>query len=100
MPQDPDHDVVSATEAEQDQLRRSLSNRHIQLIAIGGAIGTGLFMGSGRSIHVAGPSIMVVYAVVGFIIGGFSSWPLFVGGKSLLAFFSTFRYRDTRSLCP
>ncbi len=68
MPQDPDHDVVSATEAEQDQLRRSLSNRHIQLIAIGGAIGTGLFMGSGRSIHVAGPSIMVVYAVVGFML--------------------------------
>lgn len=61
------HDVVA--QAEKDgQLRRSLSNRHIQLIAIGGAIGTGLFMGSGRSIHVAGPSIMIVYAVVGFML--------------------------------
>ena len=62
-----EHDVVAQKE-EDGQLRRSLSNRHIQLIAIGGAIGTGLFMGSGRSIHVAGPSIMIVYAVVGFML--------------------------------
>ncbi|MGO1592203.1 MAG: amino acid permease [Ancrocorticia sp.] len=62
-----DHDVVAEAE-ESGTLRRSLSNRHIQLIAIGGAIGTGLFMGSGRSIHVAGPSIMIVYAVVGFML--------------------------------
>ncbi|MFT0848958.1 amino acid permease [Actinomycetaceae bacterium L2_0104] len=68
MSQDPDYDAVAATEADHNELRRSLSNRHIQLIAIGGAIGTGLFMGSGRSIHVAGPSIMVVYAVVGFML--------------------------------
>ncbi|MCI2178810.1 MAG: amino acid permease [Ancrocorticia sp.] len=61
-------DIVASTEAAQNQLRRSLSNRHIQLIAIGGAIGTGLFMGSGRSIHVAGPAIMVVYAIVGFML--------------------------------
>ncbi|VFS53963.1 D-serine/D-alanine/glycine transporter [Moellerella wisconsensis] len=39
--------------AEKNQLRRSLSNRHIQLIAIGGAIGTGLFMGSGKTISLA-----------------------------------------------
>ncbi len=68
MPKNIDYDVVAAVETEHNQLRRSLSNRHIQLIAIGGAIGTGLFMGSGRSISVAGPSIMVVYAVVGFML--------------------------------
>lgn len=34
-----------------DHLQRSLSNRHLQLIAIGGAIGTGLFMGSGKTIN-------------------------------------------------
>ncbi len=32
-----------------DHLQRKLSNRHLQLIAIGGAIGTGLFMGSGQN---------------------------------------------------
>ena len=35
--------------SEQQQLRKSLKNRHIQLIALGGAIGTGLFYGSSRS---------------------------------------------------
>ena len=45
-----------------DDLQRNLSNRHIQLIAIGGAIGTGLFMGSGKTISLAGPSILSVIA--------------------------------------
>lgn len=53
----------------QDQkLKRGLTNRHIQLIAISGAIGTGLFMGSGRTISMAGPSIVLVYAIIGFFL--------------------------------
>ena len=47
---------------------RALSNRHIQLIAIGGAIGTGLFMGSGKTISVAGPSVIFVYMIIGFML--------------------------------
>ena len=39
----------------QHDLQRHLTNRHIQLIAIGGAIGTGLFMGSGKTISWPGP---------------------------------------------
>lgn len=46
-------------------LERSLQNRHIQLIAIGGAIGTGLFMGSGQTVSMAGPAIIFVYMIIG-----------------------------------
>ncbi|RKW70118.1 amino acid permease [Galactobacter caseinivorans] len=51
-----------------EELSRSLTNRHIQLIAIGGAIGTGLFMGSGKTISVAGPSVILVYMIIGFML--------------------------------
>ena len=44
--------------SENQNLSRGLKNRHVQLLAIGGAIGTGLFLGAGRSIHLAGPSIL------------------------------------------
>lgn len=49
-------------------LQRSLSNRHLQLIAIGGAIGTGLFMGSGKTISLAGPSILFIYMLIGLMV--------------------------------
>lgn len=49
------------------QLQRGLKNRHIQLIAMGGAIGTGLFLGSAEVIQSAGPSIILGYAIGGFI---------------------------------
>ena len=59
---------VADPDAAVPQLRRDLSNRHIQLIAIGGAIGTGLFMGSGRTISHAGPAVLVVYGIIGFFV--------------------------------
>lgn len=49
-------------------LRRDLAHRHIQLIAIGGAIGTGLFLGAGKTISLAGPSVILVYAIIGFFL--------------------------------
>jgi len=53
---------------EAGELQRSLSNRHLQLIAIGGCIGTGLFMGSGKTISLAGPSILFIYMIIGLMI--------------------------------
>ncbi|MGO1337307.1 MAG: amino acid permease, partial [Leuconostoc fallax] len=50
----------------QDGTVRGLSKRHVQMIAVGGTIGTGLFLGAGNSISKTGPSILVVYAVLGF----------------------------------
>lgn len=55
-------------QGDDTHLARNLSNRHLQLIAIGGAIGTGLFMGSGKTISLAGPSILLVYAIIGFML--------------------------------
>ena len=52
---------------EPTNLQRGLKNRHIQLIAMGGAIGTGLFLGSAQVIQSAGPSIILGYAIGGLI---------------------------------
>lgn len=54
------------TQAGQE-LKRGLSNRHIQLIALGGAIGTGLFLGIAQTIRLAGPGVLLGYAIAGFI---------------------------------
>ncbi len=59
---------TASTHETPDKLQRNLHNRHIQLIAIGGAIGTGLFMGSGKTISLAGPSIIFVYMIIGFML--------------------------------
>jgi AAT family amino acid transporter len=52
----------------QENLSRSLRNRHIQLIALGGTIGVGLFLGSAKAIHNAGPGLLLGYAVAGVFI--------------------------------
>ena len=60
--------VDGTADGDDQHLKRALSNRHIQLLAIGGAIGTGLFMGSGKTISVAGPSVIFVYMIIGFML--------------------------------
>jgi amino acid transporter, AAT family len=49
-------------------LSRNLRSRHIQLIAIGGTIGVGLFLGSAKAIHNAGPGLLLAYVVGGVAI--------------------------------
>ena len=49
-------------------LTRSLQSRHIQLIAIGGTIGVGLFLGSAGAIHKAGPGLLLSYVIGGTAI--------------------------------
>ncbi|MFF7964645.1 amino acid permease [Streptomyces sp. NPDC007903] len=48
--------------------QRGLGARQIQMIAIGGAIGTGLFLGAGKGISKAGPSLILAYAIAGLVI--------------------------------
>ena len=52
---------------KQSQLKHGLSNRHIQLIALGGSIGTGLFLGISQTIQLAGPAVILGYAIAGLI---------------------------------
>ena len=70
MTQRPSKHTVTENESStgEESLQRGLSYRHIQLIAIGGAIGTGLFLGSAKTISLTGPSIVFVYAIIGIII--------------------------------
>ncbi len=54
-------------DTQDNQLKRGLTNRHIQLIALGGSIGTGLFLGIGPAAVLAGPSVILGYAIAGII---------------------------------
>ncbi len=53
---------------EQKKLQHPLKNRHIQMIALGGVIGTGLFFGAAKSIQSTGPSIILSYILGGLVI--------------------------------
>lgn len=53
---------------ENKELKRGLKARHIQMIALGGTIGVGLFMGSASTIQWTGPSVMLAYAISGIFI--------------------------------
>ncbi|MFC9712548.1 amino acid permease [Paenibacillus sp. NPDC056933] len=53
---------------QEETLTRGLKNRHVQLMAIGGAIGTGLFLGAGKTIQLTGPSILLAYIITGIVL--------------------------------
>ncbi|MBV7705021.1 amino acid permease [Nocardia nova] len=60
--------LAAALHTEQDGYRKSLRNRQLQMIAIGGVIGTGLFLGAGGRLADAGPGLFLVYAVCGVFV--------------------------------
>jgi L-asparagine permease len=57
--------TTRAVDAGDDGYRKALKPRHVNMIAIGGAIGTGLFLGAGGRLAQAGPALAIVYAVCG-----------------------------------
>lgn len=64
----PQSSQVSSTHVVEDVgYRRDLNSRQIRMIAIGGAIGTGLFMGAGARLASSGPALVLVYAVCGVV---------------------------------
>lgn len=67
----PRHDVAvtSSGVSTHDALHRGLKARHITMIAIGGAIGTGLIIGTGAALARAGPgSVFIAYTIIGFVV--------------------------------
>lgn len=69
-----------------------MGNRQIQMIAIGGSIGTGLFLGTGGRLELAGPALALVYLVCGI----FSFFILRAGRTGAASPFQ----RQLRFLCP
>jgi AAT family amino acid transporter len=77
-PEKAPHDIATSPDAldrapshlvNEDRLRRALSARQVQMIAIGGTIGTGLFLGTGKALATGGPaSLLICYSIVGFIV--------------------------------
>ncbi|WP_236531427.1 amino acid permease [Pseudomonas syringae] len=59
--------MMSRTENNETAMRRNLSRRHIQMIGLGGAIGTGLFLGSAGILKSAGPAAIVGFAIAGIV---------------------------------
>lgn len=55
-------------EKDKQTLKRTMSSRHIMMMALGGAIGAGLFKGSSTAIDEAGPSVLLAYLLGGIIL--------------------------------
>ncbi|BBX60491.1 Phenylalanine-specific permease [Mycobacterium shottsii] len=67
-PSSPTHPDDIALASEDAGYHKSLKPRQLQMIAIGGAIGTGLFLGAGGRLASAGPALFLVYAVCGVFV--------------------------------
>jgi amino acid transporter len=70
VPASPIHDHHGDIEqGETDKLHRSLKGRHMQMIAIGGSIGAGLFVGSGGALAKGGPGNLIIdFIIIGIML--------------------------------
>lgn len=66
LPQPLERGATQSFAHEQEGFKQGLKPRQIQMIAMGGSIGTGLFLGAGGRLHDAGPSLIFLYAIAGF----------------------------------
>jgi L-asparagine transporter-like permease len=71
----PNPQLASAATSDSGNLRRRLSQRQLTMLAIGGAIGVGLFLGSGVTVQLAGPGVILTY-LVGAIVALIVSYAL------------------------
>src|SRR3982751_6529496 len=60
--------ATQTSEPESTDLKRGLKQRHLTMIAIGGVIGAGLFVGSGAVMNEAGPAAFLTYLITGVLI--------------------------------
>ncbi|MFJ2741942.1 amino acid permease [Streptomyces sp. NPDC087440] len=67
-PPPPPSQTPDAPDAADASLGHGLKQRHLSMIALGGVIGAGLFVGSGAGIAAAGPSIVIAYAISGLLV--------------------------------
>ncbi|KAF2671377.1 putative amino acid permease [Microthyrium microscopicum] len=94
------YDVEAAVAAtSQSPLARKLKGRHLQMIAIGGSIGTGLFVGSGQALANGGPaSLVIAFTIVGIML--FCTVQALGELATLYPVAGSFSAYSTRFLCP
>jgi GABA permease len=62
------HEILMTDHQPSSELGHTLQSRHVTMIALGGVIGAGLFIGASSAINVGGPGVFLVYAACGLLV--------------------------------